>query len=269
MLAAIGPADYNYEETLSTLRYANRAKNIKNKPKVNENPKDAKLREMQDEIEILRKQLQDAMGSDFNMGSMGFGGMDNADGAGGKIEKFNKMDDELEKEQNELDDKLEKQRAKIMASKEFDAKRKEELMLKVKAKHDAEEEIRQKKLRMIEQLKEKENKIQVGQKKNEDELKSYNQAMDDIQAKLKKKKDYQFKMQKEIADNIMLQGELEGCLEVDKIKVTDKAKDLAKVKSVLVQKRDEYEELLESNKEECSEVVHLFFDKNNINRPRS
>ena len=170
MLAAIGPADYNYEETLSTLRYANRAKNIKNKPKVNENPKDAKLRELQDEIEILRKQLQDAMGSDFNMGDMGFGGIDNADGPGGKIEKFNQMDDELEKEQNELDEKLEKQRHKIMASKELDAKRKDELMLKVKAKHDAEEEIRQKKLKMIEQLKEKENKIQVGQKKNEEEL---------------------------------------------------------------------------------------------------
>lgn len=39
MIANVGPADYNYEETLSTLRYANRAKNIKNKPRVNEDPK--------------------------------------------------------------------------------------------------------------------------------------------------------------------------------------------------------------------------------------
>lgn len=31
--------DYNYEETLSTLRYASRAKFIKNKPKINEDPK--------------------------------------------------------------------------------------------------------------------------------------------------------------------------------------------------------------------------------------
>ncbi|KAG6623254.1 Kinesin-like protein [Phytophthora cinnamomi] len=43
MVAAVSPADYNYDETLSTLRYANRAKNIKNKPVVNEDPKDAKL----------------------------------------------------------------------------------------------------------------------------------------------------------------------------------------------------------------------------------
>ncbi len=36
MVANIGPADWNYDETLSTLRYANRAKNIQNKPKINE-----------------------------------------------------------------------------------------------------------------------------------------------------------------------------------------------------------------------------------------
>jgi kinesin family protein 3/17 len=39
MIAAVSPADYNYDETLSTLRYANRAKNIKNAPKINEDPK--------------------------------------------------------------------------------------------------------------------------------------------------------------------------------------------------------------------------------------
>jgi kinesin family protein 3/17 len=39
MLATISPASYNFDETLSTLRYANRAKNIKNKPKINEDPK--------------------------------------------------------------------------------------------------------------------------------------------------------------------------------------------------------------------------------------
>ena len=40
MCANVGPAEYNYDETMSTLRYANRAKNIKNKPKINEDPKD-------------------------------------------------------------------------------------------------------------------------------------------------------------------------------------------------------------------------------------
>ena len=39
MIATMSPASYNYDETLSTLRYANRAKCIKNKPKINEDPK--------------------------------------------------------------------------------------------------------------------------------------------------------------------------------------------------------------------------------------
>lgn len=57
MVACISPADNNYDETLSTLRYANRAKNIKNKPKINEDPKDALLREYLDEINKLKAML--------------------------------------------------------------------------------------------------------------------------------------------------------------------------------------------------------------------
>jgi kinesin family protein 3/17 len=57
MVANIGPASYNFEETLGTLRYANRAKNIKNRPHINEDPKDALLREFQDEIMRLRALL--------------------------------------------------------------------------------------------------------------------------------------------------------------------------------------------------------------------
>merc|ERR1719454_302387 len=62
MIATCGPADYNYDETLSTLRYANRAKNIKNKPKINEDPKDAMLREFQEEIARLRAKLAQSGG---------------------------------------------------------------------------------------------------------------------------------------------------------------------------------------------------------------
>ncbi|XP_063957027.1 kinesin-like protein KIF17 isoform X1 [Lytechinus pictus] len=57
MVACLSPADNNYDETLSTLRYANRAKNIKNKPKINEDPKDALLRQYQEEIKTLKQML--------------------------------------------------------------------------------------------------------------------------------------------------------------------------------------------------------------------
>ncbi|XP_020776219.1 kinesin-like protein KIF3C [Boleophthalmus pectinirostris] len=57
MVATLGPAPQHYDETLTTLRYANRAKNIHNQPRVNEDPKDALLREFQKEIARLRAQL--------------------------------------------------------------------------------------------------------------------------------------------------------------------------------------------------------------------
>jgi len=57
MVAAISPADYNCDETLSTLRYASRAKQIKNKPRVNEDPKDALLKQYEDEIKRLKLAL--------------------------------------------------------------------------------------------------------------------------------------------------------------------------------------------------------------------
>lgn len=48
MIASISPAADNFDETLGTLRYASRAKNIKNAPKINEDPKDALIKEYAD-----------------------------------------------------------------------------------------------------------------------------------------------------------------------------------------------------------------------------
>jgi hypothetical protein len=55
MIANCSPADYNFDETLSTLRYASRAKFIKNKPIINEDPKDALLKEYANEIKNLKR----------------------------------------------------------------------------------------------------------------------------------------------------------------------------------------------------------------------
>ncbi|KIZ06247.1 kinesin family member 3B [Monoraphidium neglectum] len=74
MVANVGPADWNYDETLSTLRYANRAKNITNKPRINEDPKDAMLRQFQDEITRLKEQLAARQAAGGGAGGGGGGG---------------------------------------------------------------------------------------------------------------------------------------------------------------------------------------------------
>lgn len=58
MIATVGPSHKCFDESLATLRYASRAKNIKNKPRINEDPKDALLREFQEEIARLKAQLE-------------------------------------------------------------------------------------------------------------------------------------------------------------------------------------------------------------------
>ncbi|KAG0007076.1 kinesin-like protein Klp8 [Modicella reniformis] len=57
MIAALSPADVNYDETLSTLRYADQAKKIKNKAVVNEDPNARMVRELKEELEELRSKL--------------------------------------------------------------------------------------------------------------------------------------------------------------------------------------------------------------------
>ena len=57
MICAISPSNDNYDETLSTLRYADQAKKIKCHAKINESPKDKMIRELKLENEKLKKQL--------------------------------------------------------------------------------------------------------------------------------------------------------------------------------------------------------------------
>lgn len=57
MLAAISPADYNFDETLGTLKYANRAKSIENAVSKNESAQDKMIQDLQSQIEQLKAQL--------------------------------------------------------------------------------------------------------------------------------------------------------------------------------------------------------------------
>lgn len=60
MVATISPAADNYEETLSTLRYADRAKRIVNQAVVNEDPNARIIRELREEVEKLQLQLKES-----------------------------------------------------------------------------------------------------------------------------------------------------------------------------------------------------------------
>ncbi|XP_051951696.1 kinesin-like protein KIF3C [Xyrauchen texanus] len=121
MVATLGPASYNYEETLTTLRYANRAKNIKNKPRVNEDPKDALLREFQEEIARLKAQL-DKRGMitrrkrrSRRLGKIGEGGEEEVEEGEEEEEEDEEEEESVEKEAQEY---IKEQQEKLEREKE-------------------------------------------------------------------------------------------------------------------------------------------------------
>lgn len=57
MIACVSPADINYEETLNTLRYANRARNIRNKPVVNRDPNAAQISQLRQQLSAARAEI--------------------------------------------------------------------------------------------------------------------------------------------------------------------------------------------------------------------
>uniref|UniRef100_UPI00398F0F6D kinesin family member 4 n=1 Tax=Pristiophorus japonicus TaxID=55135 RepID=UPI00398F0F6D len=69
MIACVSPADSNLEETLNTLRYADRARKIKNKPVVNFDPQTAELKHLKQQVQELQVLLLQAHGGTVQMSS--------------------------------------------------------------------------------------------------------------------------------------------------------------------------------------------------------
>ena len=170
MVANVGPADYNYDETMNTLRYASRAKNIQNKPRINEDPKDALLREYQEELVKLREQLaQMEAGADpsqfmNNMGitSGGAAGVRHIEKTEIDKEKMQEFENRLEKEKEEFKAKSENERMQIEKNAELAQEEKERLIQELRDKEKAEEKAKRKKEKMIKRLKKMEEKMVVG-----------------------------------------------------------------------------------------------------------
>lgn len=57
MIACVSPADSNAEETLNTLKYANRARNIQNKPTINRDPMAAEMQRLRQQLEMAHVEL--------------------------------------------------------------------------------------------------------------------------------------------------------------------------------------------------------------------
>lgn len=168
MVANIGPADYNYEETLSTLRYASHAKAIKNKPKINEDPKDTMIREYQSEITRLKEELTKKVGGGIN-----------PDGSKKKVievetiikvedeEKLREAEEQLNQEKIEMQRLFEEQKSKIENQKNIAEDEKRRLIKSLEEKEKKEQDIMQDRNNLINRIKQMEEKLLQGNKLKE------------------------------------------------------------------------------------------------------
>lgn len=189
MIANVGPADWNYDETISTLRYANRAKSIKNKPHINEDPKDALLREFQEEIIRLRAQLELQGGG----GTMGPGGVQYVQGRTQVVEKVIRVEDsdkireleeKLEKEKEEIRLRAEQERYQIEAAKNMAETEKAQLIEDIQRKEEENRRAKEHQQKLLKKLKNMEEKLVTGSQmmeqavRQEQELQQTQQELD-------------------------------------------------------------------------------------------
>eukprot|EP00742_Colponemidia_sp_Colp-10_P004246 GILJ01004530.1.p1 GENE.GILJ01004530.1~~GILJ01004530.1.p1 ORF type:complete len:795 (-),score=178.48 GILJ01004530.1:126-2510(-) len=173
MVANIGPADYNYDETLSTLRYAQRAKSIKNKPTINEDPKDAMLREFQEEIARLKAELaykgNGAMGTSSG-GVMMMPGETVVKEVVKIVEverpmdkqQLEAMEERLRMEKEEIQRHAEEERRKIEEAKNMAEEEKNRLLEELRQQEEEQEKARMAQQNMVVKLKSMEEKLLVG-----------------------------------------------------------------------------------------------------------
>ena len=167
MVATIGPASYNYDESLTTLRYASRAKSIKNKPRINEDPKDALLRQFQEEIARLKKIMESKggvrSGKRSSKGSKRRGGRRGDDGEDDDGEDGDEDNpDDIENYMKSEQEKLESEKRKIINDQTLIAGEKEELLKDLKDKENLLNKETQAKLELANKIKAMESKLLNG-----------------------------------------------------------------------------------------------------------
>lgn len=118
MVCALSPSFMNYEETLSTLRYADRAKKIKNAAIINESPQDKVIRELKDENKKLKQMLRkiaDSGSETINLAELGITDMSELlEG----MEENDKIMDKIEEEKDAVMEKFDKAREEAKAARD-------------------------------------------------------------------------------------------------------------------------------------------------------
>ncbi|CAG9803897.1 unnamed protein product, partial [Chironomus riparius] len=228
MFATISPSDTNYVETISTLRYAGRAKSIQNHTHINSDPKDALLKHFQQEIEELKRQLEEGI---FDANLVEVDGDENVE----DVEEDENSDIEIEENEKEKSTKKRKSKAKKdeMQKEKSDAEK--ELLEKKVQEHENALKVAQTEQDMIRaKLQSLENKILIGGENLLEKAYQQEQLLEKSVAELeetnKKEQELQQTLQKIEAERIDIEERYSSLQE----ECTGKTKKLQKVMQMLM-----------------------------------
>ncbi|MCQ2816306.1 MAG: hypothetical protein MJ252_03470 [archaeon] len=248
MVANLGPADYNYEETVTTLRYADRAKNIKNSPKINEDPKDAMIRQYQEELEKLKRALAEA-GAGGEISLEDLSGGDNAITADSR-KKIKEYEEKFLAEKAGIEKRIEEEKRKIEEKKNI-----VELFEDLKKKQEEQEKRSKNKEKLLSKLKKLEEKFVIGeenQKKAKENEELIKKAKEELEMKDKKRIELQNQIKQNEAENM----ELEDKFKDQDTEIVEKSKLFESLKIRL----DELKSLGEDNEKEYEANQAQFYE---------
>ena len=273
MFANVGPAEYNYDETLSTLRYANRAKNIKNHAKVNEDPKDTLMKKYQQEIEELRKMLEQGTGQSSDEDEM-----DNEDNEddnavvlvnenGSSPTKKNKRKATSEQELGEMKAKIEDERKKLKEAKNMAEEEKNRIKVEVKRQEDELAKAQLEHDTLKSKLTALEKKIIVGGEnlleKAEQQEKLLDESAKELEETIKKEEELRKVLEEKEAERLDIEEKYSSLQE----EAAGKSRKLKKVWTMLQSAKSELSDL-QVNKSRfffnfCIILIHFFRRINN------
>lgn len=264
MVANIGPASYNVEETLTTLRYSNRAKNIKNKPRINEDPKDALLREFQEEIARLKQQLEKRSGKKKKKRRkrrVGEAGEELDD----DVEDDDDNDDEEEEEEGADGDKniadywreqqenLEKEKKAIMEDHSLVAEEKQRLLMEKEKKMNDLHREKEASEMLAAKVKAMESKLLVGGKNIVDHTNEQQRILDQKRQEIAEQKRREREMQQEVEcrdeETLELKETYSSLQQEVDIKTKKLKKLFAKLQAVKAEIHDVQEEHIKERQE--------------------
>ncbi|XP_042197725.1 kinesin-like protein KIF3B isoform X2 [Callorhinchus milii] len=257
MVANIGPASYNCEETLTTLRYANRAKNIKNKPRVNEDPKDALLREFQEEIARLKAQLEKRGVGKRKKKSrrrqLGEGGeeIEEEDGDGEEEDVSHKNEPEYWRAQQE---KLEREKKAIFDDHSLVAEEKQKLLREKERKMEDVQREREASETLATKIKAMESKLLVGGKNIVDHTNEQQKILEQRRHEIAEQKRREREMQQQVETRDEETLELKETYSSLQQEVDVKTKKLKKLFAKLQAVKAEIHDLQEEHIKERQEL---------------